>query len=118
MVNDKNIDNILALLPNNAIYYFCKADIERGFHENLLKKKCKKFQLFGNCYQSVISAFKSAKKVKGLVVEGGAKYSRKIIEELIDHVKKYKAKGLAWDEIRVDTDLAQREAMLARSGNF
>ena len=27
-----------------------------------------------------------------------------------------KAKGLAWDEIRVDTDLAQREAMLARSG--
>ncbi|EIL97967.1 MULTISPECIES: glutaredoxin 3 [Rhodanobacter] len=27
-----------------------------------------------------------------------------------------KAKGLAWDEIRVDTDLAQREAMLTRSG--
>lgn len=27
-----------------------------------------------------------------------------------------KAKGLAWDDIRVDTDLAQREAMLARSG--
>lgn len=27
-----------------------------------------------------------------------------------------KAKGLAWDEIRVDADLAQREAMLARSG--
>jgi len=27
-----------------------------------------------------------------------------------------KAKGLAWEEVRVDTDPAQREAMLARSG--
>ena len=27
-----------------------------------------------------------------------------------------KAKGLAWDDIRVDTDPAQRETMLARSG--
>jgi glutaredoxin 3 len=27
-----------------------------------------------------------------------------------------KAKGLAWDEVRIDQDPAQREAMLARSG--
>jgi len=27
-----------------------------------------------------------------------------------------KAKGLAWDDIRVDTDPVQRDAMLARSG--
>ena len=27
-----------------------------------------------------------------------------------------KSKGLAWDEIRVDTDPAQRERMIARSG--
>jgi glutaredoxin 3 len=27
-----------------------------------------------------------------------------------------KSKGLAWTEVRVDTDLAQRETMLARSG--
>jgi aspartyl-tRNA synthetase len=30
------------------------------------------------------------------VVEGGAKYSRKNIDEFTDFVKKYKAKGLAW----------------------
>jgi len=42
------------------------------------------------------NAFKSAKTVKGLVVEGGAKYSRKIIDEFTDFVKKYEAKGLAW----------------------
>jgi aspartyl-tRNA synthetase len=45
---------------------------------------------------SEFNAFKSAEKVKGIVVEGGAKYSRKNIDELTDFVKKYKAKGLAW----------------------
>ena len=45
---------------------------------------------------SEFNAFKSAEVVKGLVVEGGAKYSRKVIDELTNHVKKYKAKGLAW----------------------
>ena len=46
--------------------------------------------------KSEFNAFKSAKTVKGLVVEGGAKYSRKIIDEFTDFVKKYEAKGLAW----------------------
>ena len=45
---------------------------------------------------SDFNAFKSAEKVKGLVVEGGAKYSRKNIDEFTDFVKKHKAKGLAW----------------------
>ena len=45
---------------------------------------------------SDFNAFKSVEKVKGIIVEGGAKYSRKNIDELTDFVKKYKAKGLAW----------------------
>tara|TARA_Y100000294_G_scaffold71136_1_gene67407 strand:- start:13517 stop:15274 length:1758 start_codon:yes stop_codon:yes gene_type:complete len=46
--------------------------------------------------QSDFNAFKSAEIVKGLVVPGGAKYSRKNINGFTDFVKKYKAKGLAW----------------------
>jgi aspartyl-tRNA synthetase len=46
--------------------------------------------------QSEFNAFKSAEVVKGIVVEGGAKYSRKIIDELTEFVKTHKAKGLAW----------------------
>ncbi|MEA1882000.1 MAG: aspartate--tRNA ligase [Candidatus Marinimicrobia bacterium] len=46
--------------------------------------------------QSDFNAFKSAEIVKGLVVPGGAKYSRKNIDGFTDFVKKYKAKGLAW----------------------
>ena len=45
---------------------------------------------------SDFNAFKSVEKVKGIIVEGGAKYSRKNVDELTDFVKKYKAKGLAW----------------------
>jgi len=46
--------------------------------------------------RSDFNAFKSVESVKGLIVPGGAKYSRKNIDRLTDFVKKYKAKGLAW----------------------
>ena len=46
--------------------------------------------------QSEFNAFKSVEMVKGLLVNDGVKYSRKIIDELTDFVKTHKAKGLAW----------------------
>jgi aspartyl-tRNA synthetase len=45
---------------------------------------------------SDFKAFKSAERVKGLLVIGGAKYSRKNIDDFTNLVKKYEAKGLAW----------------------
>jgi aspartyl-tRNA synthetase len=46
--------------------------------------------------QSEFNAFKSVEMVRGLVVPGGSKYSRKNIDGFTDFVKKYQAKGLAW----------------------
>jgi len=46
--------------------------------------------------KSDFNVFNSVKSVRGLVVRTGAKYSRKIIDELTDEIKKHKAKGLAW----------------------
>lgn len=46
--------------------------------------------------QSEFNAFKSAEMVRGLVVPGGSKYSRKNIDDFTDFVIKYQAKGLAW----------------------
>jgi aspartyl-tRNA synthetase len=46
--------------------------------------------------KSDFNAFKSAECVKAIIVPDGAKYSRKIIDELTEFVKTYKAKGLAW----------------------
>ena len=51
---------------------------------------------------SDFNAFRSVERVKGIVVKGGAKYSRKIIDELTEFVKKYKAKGLAWMKVQQD----------------
>ena len=45
---------------------------------------------------SEFNAFSSVERVKGLIVKEGAKYSRKVIDQLTELVKKYNAKGLAW----------------------
>ncbi len=45
---------------------------------------------------SEFKSFYDAEIVKGFVVTGGAKFSRKVIDGLTEFVLKYKAKGLAW----------------------
>ena len=46
--------------------------------------------------QSEFNAFKSVESVKAIVVPNGASFSRKIIDEYTEFVKKCNAKGLAW----------------------
>ena len=46
--------------------------------------------------RSDFNAFNSVESVYGIIVEKGAAYSRKIIDELTEEVKKHKAKALAW----------------------
>ena len=51
---------------------------------------------------SEFNAFKSSPCVRGIIVNGGAKYSRKNIDDYTDFVKKYNAKGLAWMKMESD----------------
>lgn len=60
MVNDKDIDHVLQLLPRNAEYYFCKADIPRGLDANILAEKVFELGLRGMVYESVRHAYQSA----------------------------------------------------------
>ena len=46
--------------------------------------------------KSEFNAFRSVECVCGIVVENGAKYSRKLIDDLTEAAKENKAKGLAW----------------------
>lgn len=62
VVNDKNIDVILTLLPKNAVYYFCKASIPRSLDENILKEKATKHNLKGEIYKTVDMALQTAKQ--------------------------------------------------------
>jgi len=62
VVNDKSIDGILELMPPEALYYFCKADIPRGLPANDLAEKAAGYQLKGEVYTSVKEAFQNAKQ--------------------------------------------------------
>ncbi|MBC7418161.1 MAG: bifunctional folylpolyglutamate synthase/dihydrofolate synthase, partial [Pedobacter sp.] len=56
MVKDKAIDEILALLPKDAAYYFCSPNIERGLDEVSLMERANCFDLKGNAFPSVDKA--------------------------------------------------------------
>ncbi|RLD63915.1 MAG: bifunctional folylpolyglutamate synthase/dihydrofolate synthase [Bacteroidetes bacterium] len=62
MVNDKNIDKVLSLLPQNARYYFTKADIPRALEENELMEKASKYKLKGVAISKVADALDLAKE--------------------------------------------------------
>lgn len=77
MVNDKDIKKILKLLPTEATYYFCKANIPRGLDANTLAQKAKTLNLNGTVFESVEAALTAAKKgakSKDLIYVGGSTF--------------------------------------------
>lgn len=60
MVNDKDIDHILRILPQDAIYYFTKASIPRALNEQILAAKAREAGLHGECYPTVAAAYAAA----------------------------------------------------------
>ena len=77
VVNDKEIDSVLELLPKNAEYYFCQAKIPRALDVNELKNKAKSYRLNGNAYSSVKNAYEEAKKTADkddLIFIGGSTF--------------------------------------------
>lgn len=61
MVNDKDVNKVLSMLPKNARYYFTKASIQRALDENELKQKASAYQLAGEAYSTVGDAVMAAK---------------------------------------------------------
>ena len=57
MVEDKDIDGVLELLPKNAIYYFTQADNKRAINASSLQLKATKYGLTGKTYPTVHEAF-------------------------------------------------------------
>ena len=82
-VSDKDISAVLSLLPVEATYYFCKADIPRGMNAAELKAQAEKFGLEGESYPSVKEAFDAAKRKatkKDMVLVAGSVF---IVAELL-----------------------------------
>ena len=77
VVNDKDLDSILPLFPQNALYYFCKPNIPRGLDENLLHQKAKQYSLKGHVYNSVSNAYRAAQDnacARDLIFVGGSTF--------------------------------------------
>ncbi|PID89093.1 MAG: tetrahydrofolate synthase [Bacteroidia bacterium] len=60
MVDDKNIDGVLALMPEFATYYFAQANIPRALAKEKLQEQAKMYGLFGKVYNSVAEALQNA----------------------------------------------------------
>ena len=60
MVKDKNPDDILALLPKNAYYYFVAPKINRALEASELFEHSKRFGLKGECCSSVAEGYQNA----------------------------------------------------------
>ena len=77
VVNDKDVYAMLAMLPKEASYYFCKADIPRGLDAVVLAEQAKEFSLHGQPFGSVAEALTNAKHAAApddLVVVGGSAF--------------------------------------------
>jgi dihydrofolate synthase/folylpolyglutamate synthase len=77
MVSDKEVDQILALLPANGLYYFTKAAIPRSLEPELLQSKALVHGLKGNVYTHVTDACQAAQNNAGdndLIFIGGSTF--------------------------------------------
>jgi dihydrofolate synthase/folylpolyglutamate synthase len=77
MVNDKDINAVLSLLPKNAMYYFTQANVQRAQPAIALKDMAEKFELNGRAYNSVKEAVETAiqnAKPNDLVFIGGSNF--------------------------------------------
>lgn len=77
MVNDKDINGVLALLPRQAHYYFTKADNHRAIDEHQLQTLAAGHGLTGTAYPTVSAAYKAALREAAhddMVFVGGSSY--------------------------------------------
>ena len=60
MVNDKDINGVLALMPKEAIYYFAKASVARALDSESLQALAAQHGLHGTTYPTVTAATQAA----------------------------------------------------------
>ncbi|MDR0196229.1 MAG: bifunctional folylpolyglutamate synthase/dihydrofolate synthase [Myroides sp.] len=77
VVNDKDLDSILPLLPKEAKYFFARPNNLRGLDAEILAAKASEFGLVGEVFGSIPNAYDKAKEVAGaedLIYIGGSTF--------------------------------------------
>lgn len=87
MVDDKDIQTVMTLLPKNAIYYFTKATTHRAIPEDKVKECGAEHGLKGKTYGSVTEAYRAAMddaQPDDFVFVGGSSY---IVADFLESIK-------------------------------
>lgn len=83
MVDDKNIDSILKIMPKEALYTFVKANIPRAMDAYLLQEKALRFSIKGNVCENVSQALKNIieqSDAEDLIFVGGSTF---VVAEIV-----------------------------------
>ena len=87
MVSDKDRQKILALLPKDAIYYYCKPIVIRGLLSDELSKEGNEVGLEGRPFVDVKSAYMQAledARPQDLIYVGGSTF---VVADLLTHLQ-------------------------------
>ena len=77
MVDDKDINTVLNMLPKTAKYYFTKATTKRALNEDVVKAKAQEHGLVGEAYPTVNEAYMAARHAaseRDFIFVGGSSY--------------------------------------------
>ncbi|MBQ6203724.1 MAG: bifunctional folylpolyglutamate synthase/dihydrofolate synthase [Prevotella sp.] len=86
MVDDKDIDTVMGMLPHNAIYYWTQASTKRAIPAQKVKEKGEAHHLNGTIYDKVEDAYKAAIEESGkedFIFVGGSSY---IVSDLFEYL--------------------------------
>ena len=85
MVDDKDIDAVMRMLPNEAVYYWTQAMTKRAVKTDIVAEKAKNLNLQGKCFPSVKEAYCAAlsdSDSNDLIFVGGSSY---IVADLLTY---------------------------------
>lgn len=88
MVNDKDVDGVLALLPKAAQYCFAQASVQRALDSRELARRAARFSLRGEAYPDCESAFRAAQQQAGpqdMIFVGGSTF---VVADVLEALSK------------------------------
>lgn len=77
MVNDKDVTDVLALMPKNARYYFTQASVQRALDASTLREMAREAGLTGRVFRTVAQAVTTAQReasAEDLIFVGGSTF--------------------------------------------
>ena len=86
MVDDKDIDTVMDMLPHNAVYYWTQASTKRAIPAEKVQEKGENHHLEGNVFHNVKDAYEAVlieSDKEDFIFVGGSSY---IVSDLLEHL--------------------------------